>query len=82
MPAKLYEVEGREDLGPGLSVSRAFGDLSASKIGLIPSPELCHHELSPEDEYLVIATDGVWEFLKNEDVLSIVEKHFEAGKRA
>jgi len=82
MAAKMYMAEGRADLGPGLSVSRAFGDLSASKIGLVPSAELAHTELTDADEYLILATDGVWEFMSNEEVLAIVYKHFVSGNRA
>ena len=51
-------------------------------IGMIASPELTRHVLRPEDQFLVIATDGVWEFLSNEEVLSVVKQHFEEGKKA
>lgn len=32
--------------------------------------------------YLIMATDGVWEFLDSEDVVEIVDKHFKSGKAA
>ena len=28
--------------------------------------------ITPEDKFIVIASDGVWEYLSNEDVMNIV----------
>lgn len=33
--------------------------------------------MGKEDKYLVLASDGVWEFLQNEDVMNIVTPFFE-----
>ena len=82
MPAKLYQKEGQPGLGPGLSVARAFGDLNATALGIIAHPCIATVELGPQDEFLVLATDGVWEFLENDVVIEIVKKHHDAGKPA
>ena len=54
-----------------LAVSRAIGD-----VGLQPyitcEPEITEKALDTEDEFLVIATDGVWDVLENEDVAKLV----------
>ena len=82
MPAKLYQKEGQPGLGPGLSVARAFGDLNATALGIIAHPCVATVELGPQDEFLVLATDGVWEFLENDVVIEIVKKPHDAGKPA
>ena len=41
-------------------------------VGVSPEPEVFDFKLEPEDKFIVIASDGVWEFLSNEDVMKIV----------
>ena len=53
---------------PGLLVSRAIGDDLASTVGCIAQPSVRRWRLRPGDEYLVIASDGVWDMLPNEEV--------------
>lgn len=47
---------------PGLAMSRAFGDFMLKSHGVIAIPEVSSHQLSPKDQFLVLATDGVWPF--------------------
>lgn len=53
---------------PGLAMSRSFGDYVASTVGVISDPELIYHKMNSKCGFLVIASDGVWEFLSNEEV--------------
>ena len=53
---------------PGLLVSRAIGDDLASTVGCTAHPTVQRRQLQPQDEYLVIASDGVWDMLPNEQV--------------
>lgn len=39
---------------------------------LTAEPEVSHHELTKDDKFVVIATDGLWERLSNEQVINIV----------
>ncbi len=48
---------------PGLAMSRSFGDSMACRVGVHAVPEVKMFELSPEDQIVVLASDGVWEFL-------------------
>ena len=48
---------------PGLAMSRSFGDSMACRVGVHAVPEIKMFELSPEDQIVVLASDGVWEFL-------------------
>ena len=53
---------------PGLAMTRSFGDSMAARVGVIAEPELKMIELNKDDKFIVLASDGVWEFLRNEDV--------------
>jgi serine/threonine protein phosphatase PrpC len=33
------------------------------------------HEFTEEDRFMVLASDGVWEFVKNEEVLEIMSRY-------
>lgn len=45
---------------PGLAMARAFGDFCLKDFGLISVPEISHRRLTEKDEFVVLATDGVW----------------------
>lgn len=53
-----------------LAVSRAFGNRTIRHV-IRPDPELVERQLTPDDEFLVMASDGLWDVLKNKDVLDI-----------
>lgn len=53
---------------PGLAMSRSLGDRVAHSVGVSSVPEVKEFYLSRDDKFIVIASDGVWEFLSNEDV--------------
>ncbi|KAI5077223.1 hypothetical protein GOP47_0007047 [Adiantum capillus-veneris] len=57
---------------PGLAMSRALGDYCLKNNGLISVPEVTYRRLTKRDEFVVLATDGVWDVLSNEDVAAIV----------
>ena len=61
---------------PGLAMSRSFGDTMACKAGVHAIPEVKVFEFSEEDKIVILASDGVWEFLNNEQVASIVYPYF------
>lgn len=44
---------------PGLAMARAFGDLQLKKYGVIAVPQVSYRRLTPRDQFLVLATDGV-----------------------
>ncbi|GLU05437.1 hypothetical protein SLE2022_225390 [Rubroshorea leprosula] len=37
------------------------------------SPSLCHHRLCPRDQFLVLSSDGLYQYLSNQEVVSQVE---------
>jgi serine/threonine protein phosphatase PrpC len=50
---------------PGLAMTRSLGDLVGSWAGVIATPEITEHTLTPDDKFVILASDGVWEFLSN-----------------
>ncbi|XP_037447044.1 probable protein phosphatase 2C 14 [Triticum dicoccoides] len=59
---------------PGLAMARAFGDFCLKEYGLISMPEVSCHRVTEKDEFIVLATDGVWDVLSNTEVVSIISR--------
>jgi serine/threonine protein phosphatase PrpC len=57
---------------PGLAMSRSLGDTVAHSIGCSCEPDITHTILGFKDKVVVVASDGVWEFLSNEEVADLV----------
>ncbi|KAE8696617.1 putative protein phosphatase 2C 1 [Hibiscus syriacus] len=60
------------DDAPGLAMARAFGDFCLKEYGVISVPEFSHCILTERDQFIVLASDGVWDVLSNEEVVEIV----------
>ncbi|KZV54396.1 putative protein phosphatase 2C 52-like [Dorcoceras hygrometricum] len=60
------------DDAPGLAMARAFGDFCLKEYGVISIPEFSHRILTDRDKFVVLASDGVWDVLSNEEVVEIV----------
>ncbi|MCO5567933.1 hypothetical protein L7F22_021629 [Adiantum nelumboides] len=58
---------------PGLAMARAFGDYILKNFGVISVPEVTHRRISKNDKFVVLATDGVWDVLSNEQVVRLVD---------
>lgn len=41
------------------------------------SPSLRHHKLGPSDQFLVLSSDGLYQYLTNQEVVSQVENFME-----
>ncbi|CDY48559.1 BnaA09g01550D [Brassica napus] len=60
------------DDAPGLAMARAFGDFCLKEYGVISIPEFTHRVLTDKDQFIVLASDGIWDVLSNEEVVDIV----------
>ena len=69
-----YRVYGKDSdsNSQGLTMSRSIGDLESKKYGVIYDPEIFKYELKENDKVIVIASDGLWDQLKNEEVMEII----------
>ncbi|KAL9187828.1 hypothetical protein ACHAXT_006206 [Thalassiosira profunda] len=59
---------------PGTAFTRSIGDHIAEELGVTAIPEMLTRELTPEDRIIVLASDGVFEFLTNQSVIDICAK--------
>ncbi len=59
---------------PGTAFTRSLGDQLAEELGVIADPEMVTRELVEGDEIIVLASDGVFEFLTNQSVIDICAK--------
>ena len=57
-----------------LMLSRAFGDWELKTYGVICEPHIMRYEIEEEDSYVVIATDGVFDVMEDEDVFQLSKK--------
>lgn len=62
--------------GPGLAMSRSLGDLAATAAGIICTPEVVELELTKDDKFIILASDGLWEFISNERAVDIVSPYW------
>jgi serine/threonine protein phosphatase PrpC len=61
---------------PGCGFTRSLGDSVAKDIGVNADPEIITRYLTVNDEILVIASDGVTEFLTNQEVINMCSSSF------
>ncbi|KAL8147027.1 putative protein phosphatase 2C 66 isoform X1 [Apium graveolens] len=57
---------------PGLAMARAFGDFCLKDFGLISTPDVYYHRITESDEFVILATDGVWDVISNKEAVDIV----------
>ena len=69
----------KNEMRPGLAVSRSFGDVIASSVGVSSEPEVRIRELDGLDRFIVVGTDGVWDVMNNVDVVKLVGRCFDRG---
>ena len=83
----LFDTETKSQLGPyrvwlknenvpGLAMSRSLGDEIAKKVGVVSDPEIREIELEQQDKFIVQASDGIWEFITNKEVIDMVVPHY------
>ena len=61
---------------PGLAMSRSIGDMEAKTIGVIPNPQIIEYEINQRSKYMIICSDGIWEFISNEEAMKIGNKYY------
>ena len=64
---------------PGLAMSRSIGDNIAKSIGVINEPDINIYNANALNvKAIVLATDGVWEFMNNNRIRDIVIEYYKA----
>lgn len=76
MRVRFVQVTQDGRVNGGLNLSRAIGDhaykqradLSARQQMITALPDVRRHDIIPEDEFLVLACDGIWNFMSSQEV--------------
>lgn len=63
---------------PGLAVARAFGDAIAAGIGVLADPEVWVRTVCSNDCFIILASDGLWEFTSCQEAVDIVAENLQA----
>ena len=69
---------------PGLAMTRALGDGAGKLAGVISNPgniskntiEIFKFNLEKKNKFIVVASDGIWEFITSQEVAEIVLPHY------
>eukprot|EP00941_MAST-03F_sp_MAST-3F-sp1_P005617 g5617.t1 len=62
------------EMYPGVAFTRSIGDYVAQSIGCFAEPETESIRIEPKHKFMVLASDGVWEFITNQEVIDIMDK--------
>lgn len=68
-------------VGGVLAVSRAFGD-RLLKNYVVAEPDIMKTALTGSDTFLIMATDGLWDVVSNQDAISMVQQTANAQEAA
>ena len=83
----VREMGGHHRVCGNLNLSRAIGDLKYKGNGSLPpsaqiitaEPDVLTRTLVPGDEFMVLACDGVWDVMSNDEVVQFVRERIAAG---
>ena len=72
-PYRVY-IKGKNY--PGLAMSRSLGDFVAKSVGVINEPEIIDLNIEDNDKFIILASDGLWEVVSNEEARDIVDIYY------
>ncbi|XP_031277161.1 probable protein phosphatase 2C 34 [Pistacia vera] len=78
----VYRVWMPNGETPGLAISRAFGDYCVKDFGLISVPHVTLRDITRKDQFVILATDGVWDVISNQEAVEIVSSTGEREQSA
>ncbi|KAL7999733.1 putative PPM-type phosphatase domain, cGMP-dependent kinase, protein kinase-like domain superfamily [Plasmopara halstedii] len=71
-PPRIWHPYGQY---PGTAFTRSIGDLVSEELGVTAEPEILCKCLNPHDKFIIVASDGVFEFLTSQNVVDIVMQY-------
>lgn len=60
----------------GLAMSRSMGDNVSKPYGVTHKPEITSVQIDKRDKFILLASDGVWEFITNQEVLQLIVPYY------
>ena len=70
-PPRVWSSKGDY---PGIVFTRSLGNSIAEELGVFAEPEMVTRDLGQQERIIVLASDGVFEFLTNQSVIDICVK--------
>jgi serine/threonine protein phosphatase PrpC len=63
-----------------LMLSRSFGDWRIKDVGVIVDPHVTKYEIKEDDLYCIIASDGIWDVIKDEECSILQNMYVNTGE--
>jgi len=57
-------------------MTRSLGDLVAKSVGVTYEPEIFTFNLTPQNKFIVLGSDGLWDRIPNDEVTRLVANPF------
>ena len=73
-PARVYP---KNEDGPGLCVSRSFGDVFLHTFGVTEEPELSFKDIESDDKFIIIGSDGLWDVMNSAEAVGFIFQKYE-----
>lgn len=67
---------------PGLAMSRCIGHTGVAAIGIVPDPDVKDVVMTKQDKCIVVASDGVWDFMTDKEVADLVKEYLPDAQTA
>jgi len=63
-----------------LMLTRSFGDKEMKKYGVISSPDTFCHKITENDKFIIIASDGLWDAINEDDIINMGDLGLSSGE--
>ena len=77
----VARVCGPVEVAPGLAMSRSFGDNVATSLGVNCIPDSQKKMFGGDDKFVIVGSDGIYDFLSNAQICSIVSSSMKASAK-
>jgi len=77
MSARVWLDENHTMIG--LAMARSIGDYAVKAVGVIPEPDVSRVDMLDTFKFMILASDGVWEFITSQEAVDIVQSKISMG---
>ena len=67
---------------PGLAMTRSIGDNLAHMVGVTPEPEIQIFDFIGNEKFILLASDGIWQFIDSDESVRIIKDFYEKDNDA
>jgi serine/threonine protein phosphatase PrpC len=73
-PPRVWAQDGKY---PGTAFTRSIGDSVAERLGVYAVPEMLSLRISPKELIIVLASDGIFDVMSNQQVIDMCYQHYD-----